>query len=111
MTLQEFECMIKELDSDNIYYIVNLSRMPLFACNYSIWYRVYVWFAGGHFSPIIGYIYDKSDKMWVLIADCNKKYGDYMVSIDRLYEATRCKTPIATSRGLIRFEIERKTNR
>lgn len=103
--LQQFINMIKELDNSNIFYIANFNRSPLFHCNRWILHRFWWWLRGGHFSPIIGYIHDDNNKMFVLIADVNQQYGNYLVPVDRLYQAVRAKNQIGARRGLIRFEL------
>ena len=98
ISLQQFVNMTKELDNGNIFYIANFNRSPLFFCNDSILYRFWWWLRGGHFSPIVGFLFneDNHNQMFVLIADCNQQYGNYMVPVDRLYQAIRSKNQIGT---------------
>eukprot|EP01084_Bolivina_argentea_P135638 238979_1 len=110
ISLKQFENMIKQIGQNKdkyIYYVVNFNRAPLFQCNLSHIYRFGWWLRGGHFSPIIGYTYDDNDDMFVLISDANAEYGEYLVRIDRLYQATKCKARDLSSRGMIRFEVKR----
>ena len=112
MTLEQFTLLIKELDNKNIYYISNFNRAPLFHCHHLCFYRYLWWMRGGHFSPIIGYIYDeKEQEIFVLIADTNSSYAHYMIPTHRLYAATKCKQINGKHRGLIRLEINKNNTR
>merc|ERR1712228_17280 len=122
ISLNDFEGMIKELDTVNvvsddegkwqeiIYYGGNFSRQPLFFCNLtSLRKRFLTWLIGGHFSPIITYCYDTNNEMYVLIADTNRdRYGNWLVRVDRLYEAMKYLEFGGNNRGLLKMKIRKK---
>jgi hypothetical protein len=74
-------------------YVVNFSRAPLFG------------WGGGHHSPLGGYLEDE-DLAFVL--DVNERFGPWLVSTERLFEAMNTTADWATGlkRGLARFRLE-----
>ena len=119
--LNDFEKMIKDIDVINelqdetgnkwqviTYYICNFCRAPLFFCNYPTMKRFWKFIAGGHFSPIISYCYDDNNIMYILIADVNRSYNDYLVRSDRLYEGMAAKQISSKRRGLLKIVVHRK---
>jgi len=89
----QFKNAITEKANDPSYRILcNFARGPLFFCDQGtlfILIRLGFWYSfrsllNGHWSPIIGYLELENV---VVILDTNNKYGTYLVSLDRLWEA------------------------
>jgi hypothetical protein len=72
LDLATFREQVQKSNDPSRRYIVNFTRGPLFGRG------------GGHHSPIGGYL---SDEDLVFVLDVNKKYGPWLVTPDRLYEA------------------------
>lgn len=90
-TLKEFRAEVRSSNDENRRFVVNFARVPLFGGG------------SGHHSPIGGYL-EEEDLIFVL--DVNPGFGPWLVSPDRLFEATNTVADWASGkkRGLARFE-------
>ncbi len=82
---------LRRSNDDRYRYVVNFSRAPLFGGG------------GGHHSPLGGWL-ESEDLAFVL--DVNSGYGPWLVSAERLFEATNTTADWSTGlkRGLARYE-------
>jgi len=88
--LAEFRDQLRLANDTSRRYVVNFTRGPLFGSG------------GGHHSPIAGYLIDED---LVLILDVNAKYRPWLVTPERLYEATNTVDSTADrKRGLLLIE-------
>jgi hypothetical protein len=90
-TLKEFRAELRSSNDEDRRFVVNFARVPLFGGG------------GGHHSPIGGYL-EEEDLIFVL--DVNSGFGPWLVSPERLFEATNTVADWASGkkRGLARFE-------
>jgi hypothetical protein len=90
-TLKEFRAELRSANDEDLRFVVNFARVPLFGGG------------GGHHSPIGGYL-EEEDLIFVL--DVNSGFGPWLVSPERLFEATNTVADWASGkkRGLARFE-------
>jgi len=71
-------------------YVINFGRGPLFGSG------------SGHHSPIAGYLPEEN---LVLVLDVNRKFGPWLVTPERLYEAMATVDPTSDKmRGLLLIE-------
>ena len=87
------------------YLIANFNRAPLWFSDGCLVKRFWNWLIGGHFAPIISYVDDNNDNMHVLIADVNKDYGNYLIPVERLFNAIQCRESGGNCRGLLRVDV------
>ena len=88
-TLEEFKEVLRFSNDPQQRLIINFSRRPLFGTG------------GGHHSPIGGYL-ETEDLVFVL--DVNERYGPWLVSSARLFEAMDTLDPSSGHRrGLLRM--------
>jgi hypothetical protein len=72
-TLPEFRTHLLRANDPERRYVVNFHRGPLFGRGH------------GHFSPLLGY---DAERDLVLVGDVNREYRPFLVSSERLWEAT-----------------------
>jgi Phytochelatin synthase len=87
----EFRAELRSSNDENRRFVVNFARVPLFGGG------------SGHHSPIGGYLEDED---LVFVLDVNSGFGPWLVSPERLFEATNTVADWASGkkRGLARFE-------
>ena len=87
LSLDEFRMHMRHTNDDNRRYLVNFQRGLLFGQGY------------GHHSPIAGYLEDRD---LVFVLDVNAKFGPWLVSTERLYNAVSAPdTSNGKPRGLL----------
>lgn len=86
-TLAEFRLHLTRANDPKRRYVANFHRGPLFGRGH------------GHFSPILGY---DAERDLVLVGDVNSEYRPFLVSSERLWDATSTLDPAAGKpRGLV----------
>ncbi|MBL8950001.1 MAG: phytochelatin synthase [Myxococcaceae bacterium] len=90
-SVDELRAQLRASNHEHVRFVANFSRAPLFG------------HGGGHHSPLGGYLEDE-DLAFVL--DVNASFGPWLVSPERLFEATNTTADGSTgkTRGLARFE-------
>ena len=58
----------------------------------------------GYFSPIIGIHKDENDDLYALVFDVNQDYGNYLVPLERMYQAIKYYDHNGNSGGLLKIE-------
>lgn len=88
-TLSEFREELRQANDPARRLLINFTRRPLFGTG------------GGHHSPIGGYL---ADEDLVFVLDVNERYGPWLVSSQRLFEAMDTVDPSSgQKRGLLRL--------
>jgi hypothetical protein len=92
LTLDQFRAKMRELNDPHRRTIVNFHRGPLFGRGH------------GHFSPLLAYLPDRD---LVLVGDVNADYRPFLVSTQRLWQATdTIDQATGKRRGLIVVTVE-----
>jgi len=110
MGLKRFRELVTNQEEDpfvRTYYIAEMNRQPLFYCDgdrYGVADRVNRWvLEHGYFSVIVGSHTNDDGKAYVMMADGDCQYGDYMVAVDRLHDAVQLRNHRGECGGLLRI--------
>lgn len=102
---EDFRRHVMEANKDQCRVLVNFHRKPLFAPQRTTnWWQSLIAALGGHWSPLGGVVSkemrDGSTEEYVLVLDVNRKYGPYMVKMERFFEAVKTKSsPLSGEEG------------
>merc|ERR1711972_1189043 len=111
MGLKRFRELVTSYNVDDVYertyYIVQMNKQPLFYCDkgsFGLVNRVKRWVSEhGHFSVILGSCKGENEHECVMVVDGDSKFGEYMVAVERLHEAVRCRDHKGKCGGLLKI--------
>ena len=105
-TLDQFRAMLHQFANNPDYRLLaNFHRTPLFYSEGSTEEQALKRVYAGHWSPVGGLVVTTNTKEYVLILDTNEKYGPFMVSLDRFFQAVKTETLRDGYRGFIKVRV------